>query len=88
MISYSMEYTFGQLGSAVLAVSPPSSLIHSQPNGVWEGGKCQRVSLDAVQVLVITSQNTGVLSVLFCYNSKAQRRLWRNTHVHVSEVPS
>jgi len=57
MTSYGSEYNFGQLGSAVQALSTPSLLPAST---YLLQGQRDRESLDAVQALLSSSQNTGV----------------------------
>ena len=65
-MAYGMEYPFGQLGSAVPAMSPPKLLPTPSLVAFWgEGGKCREDSLDAVQALLSSSQNTGVFSTPF-----------------------
>jgi len=57
-----MEYPFGQLMSAFLAMSPPKIL----PNpSLLVRGECWRNSLDAVRALLSSSQNAGALSTPF-----------------------
>lgn len=57
--SYGAEHPFAQLGSPVLAISPPNflptpSLLNAE----------ERESLEAVQALFSNNQNLGVLSAL------------------------
>jgi len=59
-----MEYPFGQLGSAIPAVSTPIPSLHPQPT--LKGSRARSKGLEAVQELFRSSQNTGVLSALFC----------------------
>jgi len=61
MTSYSMEYPFDQFGSAVLTMSLPS-LLPTPRLPTFEG---QIDHLNAVQALLSSSQNTGVVSTLF-----------------------
>jgi len=53
---------FGQFGSALLAVSPPKIL---PTLSLLVRRESWRDSLDAVQALLSSSQNTGVLSTPF-----------------------
>ena len=65
-MAYGMEYPFGQLGSAVPAMSPPKLLPTRSLLAFWgEGGNCREDSLDAVRALLSSSQNTGVFSTPF-----------------------
>jgi len=62
-MSYGIQYPFGQFVSAVLAISPPKILPILSLLG--EEGKRWKDSLDAVQTLLSSSQNTGMLSTPF-----------------------
>ena len=57
------EYPFCQLGSAVWC-APSQLLAHPQPTD-YRGRVGEGESLEAVQALLSSSQNTGVLSTLF-----------------------
>ena len=62
MMSYGLEYPFGQLGSAVPAVSPPSSLCTPS---LLAGGVRSRNGLDSVSALLSNNENIPELSTLF-----------------------
>jgi len=61
-MSYGMEYHFVHFESAVLAMSPPKTL---PTLTLLVRGDCWRDSLDAVQALLSSNQNTDVLSTPF-----------------------
>lgn len=63
MMPYGLEYPFGHLGSAVLAVSTPSSLCTSRPLLVGWGE--EQKSLGSVGALCISNENVLGLSTLF-----------------------
>ncbi|KAK4818457.1 hypothetical protein QYF61_013663 [Mycteria americana] len=58
MTSCGMEYPFGQLGSAVLAVSPPSFFLHTRATRWW-GSARSREGLDTVRTLLCKSYQLG-----------------------------
>jgi len=60
--SHGMEYPLGQFGSAVPTTSPPKTL---PAPSLLVRGECWRDSLDAVQALLSSSGNAGVLSTPF-----------------------
>jgi len=63
MTLYGMDYPFGHFRLAILIVFPPYFL-HT-PN-LHAGEKLEKeISLDTVQALLNSSQNTGVLSTPF-----------------------
>jgi len=63
MTSYGLEYSFGLLGSAVPAVSPPAPC--APPASSLVGWVRSRKGLEAVQALLSYNENIPVLATLF-----------------------
>jgi len=62
-----MEYHFGRFGSAALAMSPPKIL---PTLSLLVRGECWRDSFYAVQALLSSNQNTGVINIFLAANTK------------------
>lgn len=87
MMSFGMEYLFGQFWSAVLILSPLTSLCPACPPQ-WQGST---KSWETEMSLARPAQQHSMLSTLFftySQNMGSYQMLWRKSDVHQSRVSS